>query len=42
MEKKKLNIKVKIAVGIIIFIVALSIVSLEYYKLLLKATSSNN
>jgi flagellar basal body-associated protein FliL len=32
MEKKKLNIKVKIAVGIIIFIVALFIGSFVYYK----------
>ena len=32
MEKKKLNIKVKIAVGIIIFIVVLFIGSFVYYK----------
>ena len=42
MEKKKLNIKVKIAVGIIIFIVALFIGSFVYYKQGIKATSSKN
>lgn len=42
MEKKKLNIKVKIAVGIIIFIVVLFIGSFVYYKQGIKATSSKN
>ena len=42
MEKKKLNIKVKIAVGIIIFIVALFIGSFVYYKQGIKATSPKN
>ena len=42
MEKKKLNIKVKIALGIIIFIVVLFIGGFVYYNQGIKATSSKN
>ncbi len=43
MEKKKLDMKVKIVLGIIIFIVVLFIGSFVYYKQgIKKATSSKN
>ena len=42
MEKKKLDMKVKIVLGIIVFIVVLFIGSFVYYKQGIKATSSKN
>lgn len=42
MEKKKLDMKIKIVLGIIIFIVVLFIGSFVYYKQGIKATSSKN
>ena len=42
MEKKKLDMKVKIVLGIIIFIVVLFIGSFVYYNQGIKATSSKN
>ena len=42
MEKKKLDMKIKIVLGIIIFIVVLFIGSFVYYKRGIKATSSEN